>query len=74
MKMIGLEESSLSWIFEHTVRQELFEDLPVVDLFLNGARGQEAIDGHLPRLTNTPRPLTSLGKKKKNNGIKTSSK
>ena len=62
MEVVGFEEPPLSWIRQHTVGEELLEDLSVVDLLFDGTRGQQTIDGHLPCLTNTPRPLSSLEK------------
>lgn len=34
--------------------------LPVVDLLLDGARGQQSVDGHLLGLPYPPRPLPRL--------------
>ena len=35
-------------------------NVPVVDLLLNGPRGEQAVDGDLPLLPDPPRPLPGL--------------
>jgi hypothetical protein len=60
MEVVGFEEPSLSWILQHAVGQELLEDLSVIYLLFDGTGGQQTVDSHLPSLTNTPRPLSSL--------------
>ena len=34
---------------------------PVIDLLLDGAGREQPVDGHLPLLSDPPRPLASLG-------------
>ena len=43
-----------------SVRQGLLEDLPVVDLLLDGARADQPVDGHGLRLPQPPGPLARL--------------
>ena len=54
------EEASLPRVREHLVRQRLLEDLPVVDLLLDRARANEAVDGDGFGLPEAPRPLARL--------------
>ena len=60
VEIVRLEEPPLLWIFQHSVDEELFVDLPMVDLLLNGAGGHQPVDGHLVLLPDPPRPLPRL--------------
>jgi len=60
MDVVGLEEPLLPRVLQNLVGQKGLEDLPMVDLLLDGATGEQAVNGHVPCLTNAPRPLPRL--------------
>ena len=60
VQVFQLERLSLLWIAQNLVRQELLENLSMVDLFLDCARCYETVNLNLSLLTETPRSLSGL--------------
>jgi len=42
-----VEKAPLLWVFQHFIREKLFEDLPVVNFLLNCARSHQPVHGDL---------------------------
>ena len=59
-QIAGAKEAALSRVVQHALGKVLLVHLSVVDLLLDGARGDEAINGHGAGLTQTPRALPGL--------------
>ena len=60
VEVVALEEALLARILEYLVGEELLEYLPMVDLLLDGAGGEQAVDGHVARLTDAPGAFARL--------------
>mmetsp|Transcript_4647 Transcript_4647/g.16681 ORF Transcript_4647/g.16681 Transcript_4647/m.16681 type:complete len:275 (-) Transcript_4647:1648-2472(-) len=58
--VLVLEGPALLGVLQDLVRQELLEDLAVVDLLLNCAARHQAVHHHLVLLADPPRPLLGL--------------
>eukprot|EP00160_Parvularia_atlantis_P000046 Unigene10038_Nuclearia_a/m.30667 Unigene10038_Nuclearia_a/g.30667 ORF Unigene10038_Nuclearia_a/g.30667 Unigene10038_Nuclearia_a/m.30667 type:complete len:365 (-) Unigene10038_Nuclearia_a:805-1899(-) len=60
LHVVALEEAPLLRVLENLVGEELLEDLAVVDLLLDRARGHEPVHGHIALLPVAPRALAGL--------------
>ena len=60
VQVFFLEEAPAGGVRQDQIGHELFEDLPMVNLFLNRLLSDKAVDRNITRLANPDSPLSCL--------------